>query len=199
MWTTPRDWAAADKVTSSRMGLVRDALRFLYQPPECRLGGLGSTHSAQSVTGAVDWAMIDFPNTLADNDAMRELSGINQNEPAGALIETQTAGRYLASAVVAFDWLHDDQFVTPPYPGQSQTVAASVRSAYTAARGQVGVVSGSPGTPLPRSVVIPVVGAYPCSAGYQWFLEVYGPAESTKMLLIRDGRVPYFYVTWIGN
>lgn len=199
MWTTPRDWAAADKVTSSRMGLVRDALRFLYQPPECRLGGLGSTHSAQSVTGAVDWAMIDFPNTLADNDAMRELSGINQNESAGALIETQTAGHYLASAVVAFDSLHGDEFITPPYPGYSQTLAVAVRSSYTAGRAQAGYVSGPPGTILLTPVVIPVVAAYPCAAGYQWFLEMYAPKESSERLLIRDGRVPYFYLTWIGN
>ncbi|MCZ7538225.1 MAG: hypothetical protein M5T61_21345 [Acidimicrobiia bacterium] len=46
--------------------------------------------------------MIDFPNTVADNDGMRTLSGAGQNEPATGLIEIQTAGHYLASAVVAF-------------------------------------------------------------------------------------------------
>lgn len=186
MWTTPHDWADGEKVTASLHNLIRDNLRFLYKPPHCRVGGLGSSRMMTDTNGNPTWTMLDFPNTIADNDGMRTLSGIGQNEPATGLIETQTAGHYLASAVVAF------------MTGGNQTIAAAIRASYTAAYGYVGMASGGAATGS-RLETIPVVGSYPCSAGYQWFVDFYAPVSLSEMILVRNGRIPYFYLTWIGG
>jgi len=186
VWTTPHDWADGEKVTASLLNLIRDNLRVLYEPPHCRVGGLGSSKMTADTNGNPTWTMIDFPNTVADNDGMRTLSGSGQNEPATGLIEIQTAGHYLASAVVAFA------------DGGNQTVAAAIRASYTSASVYVGYASGSPTTGT-RVEVTPVVGSYPCSAGYQWLIDFYAPETLSEMVLIRDGKIPYFYVTWIGG
>lgn len=185
MWTTPHDWTN-EKVTATLMNLVRDNLRVLYQPPECRVAGLGSAKQMTDTNGIPTWSMIDFPNTVADNDGMRTLSGSGPNEPATGLIETQTAGHYLASAVVAFT------------TGGNQTLAAAIRASYTSGYAYVGYASGGPATGA-RVEAIPVLGSYPCSAGYQWFIDFYAPTNLSEMVLIRDGKIPYFYVTWIGG
>lgn len=185
MWTSPHDWTN-ETVTATLMNLIRDNLRVLYEPPHCRVGGLGSSKMMTDTNGNPTWTMLDFPNTVADNDQMRTLSGTGQNEPATGLIETQTAGHYLASATVAFA------------TGGSQTLAVAIRASYTAAYGYVGMASGGPATGS-RLEAIPVMGSYPCSAGYQWFIDFYAPESLSEMVLVRNGRIPYFYLTWIGG
>lgn len=199
MWTTPHDWTN-EKVTATLMNLVRDNLRVLYQPPHCRIAGLGSRSRSNSTSGVTDWNMIDFPNTVADNDGMRTLTGVGQNEPATALIETQTAGHYLASSVIGFGpILFDTGAPLPPLLSMSQLLAVSVRTSYTAGRAQVGYATGGAGDYNNPSPVIPVLAAYSCLAGYQWFVELYAPDGSGDMILVRDGKIPYFYLTWIGG
>lgn len=187
MWTTPHDWADGEKVTASLLNLIRDNLRVLYEPPHCRVGGLGSSSKMTAdANGNPTWTMLDFPNTIADNDQMRTLTGVGQNEPATGLIETQTAGHYLASAVVAFR------------TGGNQTLAAAIRASYTSGYAYVGYASGGPATGA-ITEAIPVLGSYPCSAGYQWFIDFYAQESLSEMVLIRNGKIPYFYLTWIGG
>lgn len=186
MWTTPHDWADGEKVTASLLNLIRDNLRVLYKPPHCRVSGLGSPSQVRDAAGNTTWGMVGFPNTVTDTDSMRTLSGLVQNEPADGPIEVQTAGHYLASAVLAFD-----------NPGQS--VAAAVRADYTSGSVHAGTMASGGGAGVfTFPEVIPVVAAWSCTAGYQWYINLYAPGD-TKMLLIRAGRIPYFHVTWIGG
>jgi len=181
------------------LNLIRDNLRVLYKPPHCRVSGLGSSSNAKDVAGNPTWRIIDFPNTVADNDSMRLLSGINDNEPATGIIEAQTVGHYLASAVISFD--HPpvpSPYFPPPYTGYSHVLAVTVRSSPAAAREIVGYMSDAAGDTF-RSSVVSVVGSSTSLAGYQWFSEVYSSEGAGEQNLLRDGRIPYFHLTWIGN
>lgn len=200
VWTTPHDWSTGDKVTATRMNLVRDDLRFLYQPPCCRVAGVGKTSQTVDDTGAVTWTIIDWPNTVADNDMMRSISSTNPNEPTGGFIEIQTAGHYLLSSIINFagnqatsDW------GSPPYPTQSQTLLALVRAGAAGTAAQVGQSSGCVGGGY-MPPVIPLLGAWACSAGDQWYVSMYEPSEATGVQqLARAGALPFCTVTWIGG
>lgn len=199
MWTTPYDWSTGDKVTATRMNLVRDDLRFLYQPPECRVSGVGNMKPAKDASGNVTWTMVDWPNTVADNDMMRTLSGINQNEPAGAFVEVQTAGHYLVSAVIGFDVVQVDASAgSPPYPPLAHTLAVGVRNGPAGATAYCGYaidcVGGGWAPPT-----IPILAAYSCLAGYQWWIDLYAPESAGDMVMVRAGGIPYFHITWIGG
>lgn len=195
MWTTPHDWTN-ETVTATLMNLVRDNLRFLYNPPECRVAGLSEQKPSFTDAGFLTWVQIAFPNTVVDNDQMRTLTGIQENEQAEALIETQTAGHYLAAGVVGFD--RDTDSSIAPHMGISQLVAVCVRSSYTAAASYVGgAIDGPGGGSRPTS--IPVAAAYNCAAGYQWFLNLFTTSSSGPMSILRSGTIPIFNVTWIGG
>lgn len=184
MWTSPRDWSN-ERVTASLMNLVRDNLAFLYTPPQCRVavkGGAGGL-----LPGG--WAILDWPKTLTDNDMMRALSGSGQNEPETGLVEVQTAGKYLAHTVIDFDG----------WTSGAQVVAVSVRANYSSGFASPGRVQGGLAVADGPNTIVPVVGAWPCSAGFQWAVQVYITAEEAGKIVPEWGAVPYFYVHWIGG